>query len=101
MKVIFKKMEKRKVKIPQYEVVIGMENLQEHDNVYLLQIEIHHALKRARIKNMPNRYEQSSMGLGLMQFFIPQDVYDEELIEDIAKVIIGEPYIDISIGIKE
>ena len=90
----------KKIKIPQYEVVIELGGLGEYDNVYLIQLEIHNALKEAGMRNMPHR-KTANGKMGLIQLFMPQSVYDEEFIADIVKSIVGDLYKGITIGIKE
>lgn len=81
----------------QVEAVVWLQNLTEEDEVFLLQLELHHSLVGAKIKNLPLKYIKHG-GNGLMQFYIPTAMWDKEWFEQICINELGNRYMQVVIG---
>ena len=78
----------------QVEAVIWLHNLTEKDEIFLIQIELHHVLVAAKIKNFPHKYAKNGSN-GLIQYYIPTTRWDEEWFETIVMMELGNKYLKV------
>ncbi len=90
----------RKLKIKQYEVVLSIENMTDKDELYLMMLEVSEAWRRASITNIGVQYERRA-NIGIVQFYVPIEVFDEEMMMDIGRAAIGNRLRSIDFDFKK